>query len=246
MPSSGDESLSLGAALHCYYEESKDKNFSKSYLSNLYLGFEYSKKDEQNAIKKLIGKQKSYKIYKNNLNELAAKLLEQGKVLGRCVGKSEWGARALGNRSILCRPDNYLMVDKINEMVKKRDFWMPFAPSIMEEYFGKFVKNNNKTKPYFMTQAFETIKNVNTAKIIAACHLRDKTIRPQLVNAKNNKHYYNLIKEFKKRTNIPVLLNTSFNLHGYPIVETPNDAVKVFLNSGIDALLLGNFLILKK
>ena len=246
MPSSGDESLSLGAALHCYYEKSKDKNFSKSCLSNLYLGFEYSKKDEENAIKNLIGKQKSFKIYKNNLNELAAKLLEQGKVLGRCVGKSEWGARALGNRSILCRPDNYLMVDKINEMVKKRDFWMPFAPSIMEEYFGKFVKNNNKTKPYFMTQAFETIRNVNTSKIIAACHLRDKTIRPQLVNPKNNKNYYDLIREFKKRTNIPVLLNTSFNLHGYPIVETPNDAVKVFLSSGIDALLLGNFLILKK
>ena len=246
MPSSGDESLSLGAALHCYYEKTNDKDFSKSHLSNLYLGLNYTKKDELRAIQNLFTKKNKYKIYKNKLNETAAKLLDHGKVLGRCVGRSEWGARALGNRSILCRPDNYLMVDKINEMVKKRDFWMPFAPSIMEEHFGKFVRNNNKTKPYFMTQAFETIKNENTSKIIAACHLRDKTIRPQLVNIKNNKHYYDLIKEFKKRTNIPVLLNTSFNLHGYPIVETPNDAVKVFLNSGIDALLLGNFLILKK
>mgnify|MGYP001162582552 FL=1 len=246
MPSSGDESLSLGAALHCYYEKTNDKNFSKSYLSDLYLGLNYTKKDEMQAIKNLLTKKNKFKIYKNKLNETAAKLLEQGKVLGRCVGRSEWGARALGNRSILCRPDEYLMVDKINEMVKKRDFWMPFAPSILENHFEKFVKNNNKSKPYFMTQAFETIKNANTSKIIAACHIRDKTIRPQLVNTKNNSLYYDLINKFRKRTNIPVLLNTSFNLHGYPIVETPKDAVKVFLNSGIDALQLGNYLILKK
>ena len=227
-------------------EKTNDKNFSKSYLRDLYLGLNYTKNDEFQAIKNLFTKKNKFKIYKNKLNETAAKLLEQGKVLGRCVGRSEWGARALGNRSILCRPDDYLMVDKINEMVKKRDFWMPFAPSILENHFEKFVKNNNKSKPYFMTQAFETLKNANTSKIIAACHIRDKTIRPQIVNTMNNRLYYDLINKFKKRTNIPVLLNTSFNLHGYPIVETPKDAVKVFLNSGIDALQLGNYLILKK
>tara|TARA_Y100001935_G_scaffold212721_1_gene183316 strand:- start:16 stop:1131 length:1116 start_codon:yes stop_codon:yes gene_type:complete len=246
MPSSGDESLSLGAALHCYYEKSNDKKFNKSCLSNLYLGMSYTKNDEVIAIKKLLLKKKKFKIYVNNLNIRAAQLLNNGKVVGRCVGRSEWGARALGNRSILCRPDNYLMVDKINEMVKKRDFWMPFAPSMIESYFEKFVKNNKKTKPYFMTQAFETLQNEHVPKIIAACHIRDKTIRPQLVNKKNNKSYYDLINKFRIKSKIPVLLNTSFNLHGYPIVETPYDAMKVFLKSGIDALILENFLIVKK
>ena len=245
MPSSGDESLSLGAALHCYYEKTKIKDFKKSSLNDLYLGMSYSKKDELIAIKNLNLKKNKFKIYSKNINRKAAELLFQGKVLGRCVGRSEWGARALGNRSILCRPDNYLMVDKINEMVKKRDFWMPFAPSILERYFEKFVRNNKKSKPYFMTQAFETLKNDYVQKIIAACHIRDKTIRPQLVNRKNNKSYYDLINKFKVLSKIPVLLNTSFNLHGYPIVETPKDAVRVFLKSGIDALVLDNFLIVK-
>ena len=85
-------------------------------------------------------KKNKFKIYKNKLNENAEKLLEQGKVLGRSVGRSEWGARALGNRSILCRPDDYLMVDKINEMVKKRDFWMPFCAINFREPFRKFAK----------------------------------------------------------------------------------------------------------
>lgn len=245
MPSSGDESLSLGAALQCYYEKSGDKNFLKSKLKDLYLGISYEKKNEEVAIKSLI-KNKDYIIIKKNINQKAASLLNSGKVLGRCVGRSEWGARSLGNRSILARPDIYLIVEKINQMVKKRDFWMPFAPSILENYFQKFVKDNLKSKPYFMTQAYETLNNSSASSIIAACHLRDKTIRPQLVNKKNNYLYWDLINKFKIKSKIPALLNTSFNLHGYPIIETPKDAVEVFLKSGIDALILNNFLILKK
>ena len=246
MPSSGDESLSMGAALHCYYEKTQDKNLSQSKLNNLYFGRQYTNKNEKNAINKLIGKNKKYVIYEKNINVKAATLLNSGKVIGRCVNRSEWGARALGNRSILSRPDNYLMVDKINDMVKKRDFWMPFAPSILENYFNFFVKDNKKSKPYFMTQAYQTIKNSKSNKIIAACHLRDKTIRPQLVNKKENYLYWDLINKFRILSKIPALLNTSFNLHGFPIVETPSDAIKVFTKSGIDALILNNYLILKK
>ena len=246
MPSSGDESLSMGAALHCYYEKTKDKEFHKSYLENLYLGRVYSKIEENNAVKKLMRKNKKFLIYKKNINHKAASLLDSGMVVGRCVDRSEWGARALGNRSILARPDNYIMVDKINDMVKKRDFWMPFAPSLLEGYFYKFVKDNKKSKPYFMTQAYETLKNSNSKNIIAACHLRDKTIRPQLVNKKNNYLYWDLINKFRIKSKIPALLNTSFNLHGFPIVETPKDAIEVFIKSGIDALILKNFLIIKK
>ena len=246
MPSAGDESLSIGAALHCYYDKSKDKNLKKSYLQNLYLGKKNSENEENIAVKKMIGNSTKFLIYKKNINKIAASLINSGKVIGRCVERSEWGARSLGNRSILARPDNYLMVDKINNMVKKRDFWMPFAPSILENSFNKFVKNNKKTKPYFMTQAYETIQNSETNKIIAACHIRDKTIRPQIVSKKHNFLYWDLINKFKVLSTIPALLNTSFNLHGYPIVETPSDAIKVFTKSGIDALILNNYLIKKK
>ncbi len=246
MPSSGDESLSLGAALHCYYEKTKDRNFNKSILKNLYLGKKNSKLDEDYAVKKLIVNNNKYSIFKKNINQIAANLLFSGKVIGRCVDRSEWGARSLGNRSILARPDNYLMVDKINNMVKKRDFWMPFAPSILENYFNDFVKDNKKTKPYFMTQAFETLQNSETKKIIAACHIRDKTIRPQIVSKLSNYLYWDLINKFRIKSKIPALLNTSFNLHGFPIVETATDAINVFKKSGIDALVLNNYLILKK
>tara|TARA_Y100000590_G_scaffold465450_1_gene637811 strand:- start:2012 stop:2983 length:972 start_codon:yes stop_codon:yes gene_type:complete len=245
MPTSGDESLSMGAAIHCYYEKTKNKNFKKSYLENLYLGKDYSEIEEKNAVEKLIKNKKQFLIYKKNINQKAASLLNSGMVIGRCVNRSEWGARALGNRSILARPDNYVMVDKINNMVKKRDFWMPFAPSLLENYFYKFVADNKKSKPYFMTQAYETLKNSDTNKIIAACHLRDKTIRPQIVNKKNNYMYWDLINKFRIMSKIPALLNTSFNLHGHPIVETPKDAIEVFTKSGIDALILNNFLIIK-
>ena len=101
-----------------------------------------------------------------NLIKKTAQLISAGKTIGWFQGRSEVGARALGNRSILSRPDNYLMVDKINDMVKKRDFWMPFAPSILENYFNFFVKDNKKSKPYFMTQAYQTIKNSKSNKRI--------------------------------------------------------------------------------
>jgi len=246
MPSCGDESLSMGAALYFYYLKSGDKDLNKSKINNLYFGHEFSKLEEEKVIKKKFKDKSLFKIIKTNLNKNTAKLISNGKVIGRCVGKAEWGARALGNRSILARPDNYLIVDKINQMIKQRDFWMPFAPSILEQHAFKFFEIGSKNHPYFMTLAYQT-KNNKFAKLLsAASHIRDKTIRPQLVNKKVNNQYYELINEFYKLTKIPALLNTSFNLHGLPIVNSPSDAANVFLKSGLNGLLLNNFLVLKK
>ena len=120
MPSCGDDSLSFGAALHFYYQKTKSKNFKKSSINNLYLGNKYEIDEENKILNKYKLKSKNkFIIYKKNLNSIAAKLLKDGKVIGRCADRAEWGARALGNRSIIARPDNYLIVDKINEMVKK-------------------------------------------------------------------------------------------------------------------------------
>jgi carbamoyltransferase len=246
MPSSGDESLSIGAALHCSYKYSK-KKFSSSVLKNLYLGDEFTINDEIKEIKKLKLARKNIKYYKfkKNLNVEVARLLAKGYVIARCAGRAEWGARALGNRSILSRADNYLAVEKINSMIKQRDFWMPFAPVIIKEHQKKYFNNPKKISCNFMTIAFNSLKNKNYKHIVAASHLRDKTIRPQLVDKISNPDLYQILKKFYKITGISALINTSFNLHGQPIVNSPAEAIDVFFKSGLDYLVLNNFIIKK-
>ena len=133
MPSCGDESLSIGAALHLYHQNDIKNKLEESELKHLYLGNEFSKENEIKEIKKIKQKNK-FRVVNKNLNSEAAKLLSKGKVLARCCGRSEWGARSLGNRSILARGDNYNMVNQINHKIKNRDFWMPFAPIIMDRF----------------------------------------------------------------------------------------------------------------
>lgn len=245
MPSCGDESLSIGAALYLYYQISSNNNFSKSSLKNLYLGNEYKKNDERVIIKKL-KKNKRYKIYNKNLNFKAVDLLSQGKVIGRCCGRSEWGARALGNRSILARGDNYNMVNQINHKIKNRDFWMPFAPIILDKYKRRYLEDKkNFRDPSFMTMTFDSKKKYYN-DIICGSHIKDRTIRAQVIKKSSNPELYDLLNKYNKRTKLGCMINTSFNLHGYPLVESPKDAMYVFLNSEIDALLLNNYLIVKK
>ena len=247
MPSSGDESLSIGAALHCSYQLLEVKKYKNSVLTNLYLGQDFSLNDELKSIKKNKINKKKITFYKsqNALNKQVAKLLAEGKVLARCAGRAEWGARSLGNRSILARADNYLTVEKINSMIKQRDFWMPFAPAILDLQQKKYFKNPKKISAKFMTMAFDTLRNSNYKHIVAASHLRDKTIRPQVVSRDSNYNFHQILTNFYKITKMGAVINTSFNLHGYPIVNSPNDAIKVFLNSGLDYLVLNNFIIKK-
>ena len=245
MPSCADESLSIGAALHLYYQNYSKKNYSRSILKNIYLGNEFDKHSELKELKKIKSKNK-FKIILKNLNSEAASLLSKGKVVARSCGRSEWGARSLGNRSILARSDNYNMVNQINEKIKNRDFWMPFAPIIQDKFKKRYLINKrNFTNPSFMTMTYESNSKYYN-EIICGSHTKDKTIRAQVLKKSNNPQLYDLFNKYVKKTKLGCMVNTSFNLHGFPLVDSPKDAIYVFLNSEIDALLLNNYLIVKK
>jgi len=161
--------------------------------------------------------------------------------------REEWsgGARALGNRTIVSHPANLEGVREINEQVKSRDFWMPFAPSILSERMDKYVVNPKSIHGPYMILAYETTDD-GVKNLRAAIHQYDFSARPQEVVRKHNPQYHRLILEFEKLTGIGAVLNTSFNLHGYPIVCSPKDALFVFENSGLKYLALNNFLVSKK
>ena len=237
-PSPGDESLCLGGLYYLNENNSNNKT-----LTNVYLGYDIDDKCVKNYPWKKL--KKKYKIITNiKLNNIV-KLLIKGDVVARANGPAEFGQRALGNRSILANPSIPGMIKKINEVIKKRDFWMPFALSILKEKSKKFIKNPKNISSSFMTIAFDTFEN-NVDKIKAGTHPYDGTVRPQFVNKDDQGTYYDLIKMFYKKTKIPALLNTSFNIHGEPIVNTIEDALKTFKNSDIDHLWIGKVLLSKK
>ena len=238
-PGPGDESLCIGAV----YCKLADLNIKKSQVTNIinpYVGMSFNEKEL-----KFIFKEKKLKITKTN-NKKIAKLLARGEIIARfSLEKNEFGPRALGNRSILADPRRSDILNVINRKIKVRDFWMPFAPSVIDQDLNKYFIIKKNHKPYFMTIACETT-NLGKKMIPAAIHPFDKTARPQLVLKKNNRSYYDLINEFKKISGVGVLLNTSFNLHGEPIVFTPKDALKTLKNSGLKYLYIGKYLVEKK
>ena len=157
----------------------------------------------------------------------------------------EWGARALGNRSILANPSDPKTVRNINEKIKNRDFWMPFTPSILAERTIDYIVNPKKIFAPYMIITFDST-DLARRHLAAAIHPYDFTVRPQVVKKEWNPRYYNIINEFEKLTGIGAVLNTSFNLHGYPIVLGPKEAIHAFENSELEYLVLENFLIKKR
>ena len=244
MPSGGDESLSIGAALLRYYQASGKTEFDASRLEGLYLGGEFGVSDEEAAIEAARANGNLEVRQPNDMTGEIATLLASGEIVACCRGRMEWGARALGNRSILTSADDYRRVDVINRAIKMRDFWMPFAPSIREEARDRYFDDPKDLKPWFMTFAYPA-KDGGYADLTAGSHPRDKTIRPQLVTRNANPDYHAVISKFEEKTGRGVVLNTSFNLHGEPIVHTPADALRVLLNSGLDHLALNNFIVSK-
>lgn len=244
-PSCGDESTAFGAAYYVYEaERAKDKNLPAiKPVKQLYLGGEFS--DEE--IKKQIDKMKSNRFdvkQSENIEQEVASLLAQGKIVARFAGRMEWGARALGNRSILAHPQKLEVLSTINDQIKSRDFWMPFAPSILEEESDNYFINKKKVAAPYMMMTFNATDK-GKLKLKAAMHQYDFTLRPQVVFKDWNTSYYKLIQNFKKLTGIGAVLNTSFNLHGYPIVYSPEDAIYVFLKSKLEYLALGPYLLSK-
>ena len=244
MPSAADESLSIGCALHHFYQSTEQTDHTASRLSDLYLGGEASEQEEREAVDIARAKHGFSVSQPEDMNVAIAALLAEGDIVANCRGRMEWGARALGNRSILTSADDFRRVDKINQMIKMRDFWMPFAPSIREEAAARYFDDKKNQKPWFMTFAFPT-NQLNYCDLIASSHPRDKTIRPQVVTKAANSNYYSMISHFEELTGRGVVLNTSFNLHGEPIVNSPQDAVRVLVKSGLQHLALNDYLISK-
>ncbi len=247
MPSCGDESNAIGACFYGYWLYCKKNNikFEPKPFNHLYLGPEYNNKYIENLIKEK-SLSKRYIIKKSkNINTEIAELLAKGNIVARCCGKSEWGARALGNRSILANPKNKDTIKILNETIKDRDFWMPFTPSILDEDEEKYIVNKKKIRASYMVITFDSTEKAYE-DLPAAMHSYDLTIRPQIVTKEDNPDYYKILKHFKKLTGIGAVLNTSFNLHGEPNVLTPEDALRTVEGSDLKYLNLGNYLLEKK
>ena len=236
-----DASQAMGA---CYSEflNGNEKIFKDSFINNAYLG---PKSSELSKIKKSELIKKGYKIIEKDYIKKAAKLLLSNKILGRFCGNAEFGARALGNRSILANPSNFEVKNKINDKIKSRDFWMPFAASVPEKYAKKYFSLDNSLESYkYMTNCVNTTE-VGRDKLAAAIHPYDKTCRPHIIKKDDNNDYEKLILEFGKISNTYALLNTSFNLHGYPIINSLAQAIDILKKSNLDGLILSNCLIFK-
>ena len=214
-------------------------------MDDAYLGYEISEDEALQAIKKY-NIHKNFRVISKNVNFFAAKALNQGKVVARAVGRAEFGARSLGNRSILANPAIMDVKEVINEKIKNRDFWMPFAASVLEKHAKKYFVISGDVKKYkYMTNCVDSTK-LGKDKLKAALHPYDLTCRPQILNTGINPRYEDLINKFGKISKTYGLLNTSFNLHGLPIVNNSYDAIEVFLKTKIDCLILDKYFIIKK
>lgn len=235
-PVSYDAGASIGAAMIAAMQRGDDCRFK---MEHVYLGAAYS----NDEIKAILDLNKISYSYREDIAAYGAKLLSEGKILGWFQNRMEAGARALGGRSILADPRDPAMKDKVNDNVKFRENWRPFALSILEENITEYLEKPVITP--FMTMAFDVVKD-KIKDIQSAIHHVDNTTRPQSVSRKTNTVYWELINEFRKLTGVPAVLNTSFNIKGEPIVCSPSDALRCFYGTGIDVLIMGNFVIEKR
>ena len=233
-----DDGTALGAALLAYHADHPQQT-PKSKAGSPYLGTDISEKKLEQAIQFLNPANVSH--FPDSIHYETAKLLNQGKLVGWVQGKAEFGPRALGNRSILADPRPPSMKDEINARVKFREEFRPFAPSILHEYGPEYFENYQES-PY-MERTLRFRKAVY-AKVPAVVHVNG-TGRLQSVKAEYNPRYHALILAFYEITGIPLLLNTSFNIMGKPIVHSIEDALSVFYASGLDVLIIHDFLIRK-
>lgn len=244
-PSPGDESLAIGAcyvAMHDSVEKEANARDRLRPLATAYLGPDVGAADVREAVRSV---EADYDVHDRVTPDLVAHALAGGKLVGRCAGRSEFGARALGNRSILADPRDPRVVTRLNEKVKSRDFWMPFAPTILAERAPDYLVNPKRLEAPYMTIAFETTALAHR-ELPATLHQADLTARPQVLTREANRPYHDLVTACERLTGVGGLLNTSFNIHGEPIVQTAADAIDVLRRSDLDALVLGDCFIEKR
>ena len=240
-PGPGDESISIGAAYAEAIKQGMDINKIES-IPDAYFGTSYDDASIEKAIEN--ADTNDWTISKVKPEDVA-ELLAKGDVVARfAADKAEFGARSLGNRSIIADPRRSDVIHHINKLVKMRDFWMPFAPSILAEREVDYMVNPKNIDGRFMAIGFDST-SLAKDHMPAGLHPFDRSARPQIVHQKENPGYHALIKAFEEKTGVGAVLNTSFNIHGEPIVGTPEQAIDTFNRCGLHHLLLGSWLISK-
>lgn len=244
-PSCGDESCAIGAAFEVYSRMCKDSGTEiRTRITDLYKGPDYSDNEIEAELKKASQSNRIDYSRSKEVEKWVAEMLARNEAVARFNGRVEFGARALGNRSILANGSDFLNVRFLNEAVKQRDFWMPFAPSILKEAQHDYLVNPKNVEAPYMILAFDSTEK--RKDIIAAIHPADQSARPQVVSTDFSPEYHHLLKRYEQLTEYGGLLNTSFNLHGEPIVCSPKDALHTFINSGLKYLAIGDYLVSKK
>ena len=241
-PSCGDETNAIGAAWLAQAE--REGGAAIAPIGSFYLGPEWTEEDILADLTPHLESGALVLERPHEINGTVAELLAAGKVVGRFAGREEFGARSLGNRAIIADPRNPEVIRIINEMVKSRDFWMPFASSMMAEQAGRYLVNPKGVAAPYMILSFDTTQ-AGSDDLKAGIHPYDRTCRPQAVSEQANPAYWDLIRRFHALTGVGGILNTSLNLHGLPLVHRPKDAAHVLLHSGLDLLAIGPFLVRK-
>ena len=236
----GDESLCIGGIFS--YLDSLGRASEILPVTSMYLGDEFSQDDVDLAIEAFVEKHPEFALVKRVGARHVARLLDRGYVIGRFCGRMEFGPRSLGNRAILANPGDSRTVERINRQIKRRDFWMPFTPSILDKCADEYLLNEKRLRFPFMTVACHT-SAAGQSRLAAALHPADRTARPQVVTRQDNPDYYELLEEFYLLTGTGGLLNTSLNLSGRPICQCPEDVFSVLLGSNLDMAVLGTTLV---
>lgn len=236
-PSCGDETNAMGAACAAYHELAGPDAPPIQPLGPVYWGGAPEDDEIQAALDAASGDFTATRPA--DIAGHAADFLARGEIVARFAGRAEFGARALGNRSILANPANPAVIRVINDAIKCRDFWMPFACSVLAERAADYIQNPKGLRAPYMILTFDTTER--WGELAAGIHPCDRTVRPQIVEESWNPEYHHLIRAFESRTGIGGVLNTSFNLHGEPIVNTPAEALDVMRRSGLRYLMLGEW-----
>ncbi|MCD4652351.1 hypothetical protein K8T06_00260 [bacterium] len=244
-PAAGDDSIAIGAAVLSTLAHQKAQNLHPNIeiIKDTYWGEPIDDAIENHMKTNDFN---GFKVDKpENINHRAAELLANNEIVARFSGRMEYGPRALGNRSILANAGSLENVQTLNAMIKNRDFWMPFAGTVLDKAADRYLINPDNVSSPYMILSFDTVEE-NWKDIQAATHQADHTIRPQILTKDFNPGYYELLERFEDITGVGAILNTSLNLHGDPVVNLPEEAMYVMKHSALKYLVIGDYLISKE